>query len=217
MDKWKWTLLIFTVVLFLLPAAIEWRNSKHGDKRTKAYRRITNTLLVIWILSCLGIALAMYKDFSRKEKSPEFTPYLNGILIKEDSFVTIPETNDTKELVFSVMNTGDWPADSLNLVLFVPEEFNVISSEPWIRLGNLNKKDLSTSTNGQFFSVRVEPSDVLAPLAMEEFLPLKVQTSNLTNSVNLCTLFIYAKNADKLTVPFQIHFTNGIGNQHSGF
>jgi hypothetical protein len=206
MDKWKWTLLIFTVVLFILPAAIEWRNSKHGDKRTKAYRRITNTLLAIWILSCFGIALAMYKDFSRKKKSPEFTAYLNGNHIEKNSCVTIIETNDSKDLVFSVVNTGDWPADSLRLNVLFPKEMNITPSGTWQRVGVLNEENSGASSDGNAFTIKSDISDVLGTPDSAIFVPLTVQTTNLNNSVNLCALHIYAKNATDLPIPFRIHF-----------
>jgi hypothetical protein len=217
MDKWKWMLLICTVVLFLLPAAIEWRNSKHGDKRTKIYERITNCLLVLWIISSFGIALAMYKDFSRKGKSPEFTAYLNGILVEENSWITIPETNDVKPLEFKIVNTGDWPADNLRLIVIFPKVFNVISSGAWQQEFGSSLTNINTEGDGKCFVIKTDVSDVLAPTDFAIFPPLSVQTSNINNSVNFCSLRIFSKNATVLTVPFQIHFTNGVENQHGGF
>jgi hypothetical protein len=209
MNRWKWILLICTVVLSILPAAIEYRNSKHGDKRAKIYWRITGSLLVIWILSCLGIALAMYKDFSRKEKSPEFTAYLNGNRIEKNSCVTILETNDSKDLVFMIVNNGDWPADSLRLAAFFPKAMNVTPSGTWQRIGVLNQENSGSLPDGNAFTVKSDVSDVLGTPDSATFVPLTVQTTNLNNSVNLCGLRVYAKNATDVTIPFQIHFLYG--------
>jgi hypothetical protein len=131
MNAMKWTQLICSLILILLPAAIEYRNWKHHDKRTKLHRWTTGFLLILWIASAAGISWVMYRDISRIEKSPAFAFYLNNSRCNPGKVFTLPLTNTVQHLQLAVENVGNFPADGLIFFLEIRKEFVMPSLPGW--------------------------------------------------------------------------------------
>jgi hypothetical protein len=148
MNAIKWAQLICSLILILLPAAIEYRNWKHHDKRTKLHRWITGGLLILWISSAAGISWAMYRDISRIDKLPAFAFYLNNSRCNPGKVFTFPLTNTVQHLQLAVQNVGNFPADTLIFFLEIRKEFVMPISPGW----DESQKAPTNSGDGIVFS-----------------------------------------------------------------
>src|SRR5947209_5707369 len=115
MSPSRWVQIVCSLILVLLPAAIHYRNWKYADKRTKVHRWVTKVLLALWVLAGAGVTWATWKGFSRKERSPSFGLYLNGLRLSRDCQIALPSTNGIQQMSFTVLNDGNLPADGLSV------------------------------------------------------------------------------------------------------
>lgn len=220
MDTIKWVQIACSSFLVMLPAAIEYRNWKYHDRRTKVHRCITAVLLTLWIFSAFGVSWAMYKDISRKEKLPAFTFYLNGLLLGKDTCITLPLTNEVTQLVFSVRNTGAFSADGVHVVMNFPGQhralIRVVKSEGWNGMvSSFVSPDSVRPAEDQVFAI--DYNNTIAQGEFFECPPLFVQSSNLVESLCHTWLTATARNGETFQISPSIHFKRDITKPHIGY
>lgn len=218
MDLTKWIMLISSILGFLVPAAIEWRNLKFAevrDEHKKKHGRITVLILLVWLAAAVGLGTGMYRDFSKMEKAPSFLPYVNGLPVTEGCFVTIPNTNASKQLELWVENIGDSPSTGVQVEISLADGLKTSAQPPWRQVGVLDGFGKSLVGSGYACTANqiLNPSNRIIfnpPISVElpNALARIITLSRTTISV------VSLQSSARRTVNFWIQLTNSVGESY---
>jgi hypothetical protein len=151
------------------------------------------------------------------QRSPAFSFVVNDLPLTNGCCITIPTTNASQTLTFSVINAGTTVADGLIFDVITPKELSVISSHFWDSSMELVKYTSGKAIHGPHTAYRFETPDAI-PTNNARSLPIfTIQSSNLSPAFDGFTLHATAKNSATFITTFWIHFTNGVGEPHLGF
>lgn len=114
--------------LFNFLADKKWND----DRRTHREKQFLRLLRTCWSTIIVGVGVALLFYFSQKERAPNLFPFVNGVPIEKDCYVTIPVTNNAHTLDFWVANTGALSADGLVIDVYFPDGLKVIPSGKWV-------------------------------------------------------------------------------------
>jgi uncharacterized repeat protein (TIGR01451 family) len=186
--------------------------------RTPRNKRFLRIVRMVWGLVLLSIAVGVYHNVLRRDKAPQFAFYLNGLLLTNDACVTIPTTNDSIQLNYSVRNVGDCEASDVIFRTIIPEHLKVIPSGGWNRGEGYAVHATNEAAYAPVYGFSV-PSTYRAfpPGERESFAHLTLKCDNLRNSVNYLDLRINAKDNFACRTGYAIRVINGTGTPYIGF
>jgi hypothetical protein len=173
-------------------------------------------LRFVWAIALIGISIATYKIISQQDKAPSYTFLVNGLpLTGQSPCITVPITNDSYALRFTVVNSGNGPAERLSLHARFPKQLNVTPSGNWEPAGvaSFANNRLSYQDTKDFLS---DAGVILHTNGYVNYNAITIQESNLNNSVNSMLLVAKALNSARVETPFTIRFTNGVGPARLG-
>jgi len=119
---------------YLIAVLQEVRNRYFFDKRKNSYKRITWTILGIWIVVIPIGVWAVFLQAEKAEKRAEWHFVLNGLPIERDCTIRIPSTTAVHPVSLVVRNLGDAPAQNVNVAFGFPTVVtgNVQMASGWI-------------------------------------------------------------------------------------
>ncbi len=221
MDTSKWSLVLAYILaligylFWLLEAKWKQRNI------TRLKRRSIIICGIVWGVVMVALAIVNYRIAFRHVKTPQFTCYLNGLAITNNACITIPATNTSIRLQYSIRNIGDFEAEDVALVTLFPRALKINPSEALMRWAYCDGYE-SNATNdiadaGLHGGTSQSMQRVFPSGGIEGFAPLTLQVTNLNCIVSNLELRIQAKNDLSWRTKYNMHITNGVGKPYIGF
>jgi hypothetical protein len=201
-----------------------FRNIKKVSQKGGLYVLVLSVkLLFVLALIAMLLGVASFVYLAKRDKiggdfkAPVFRAFVNGLALTPNCYVTIPVTNNSASLDFRSDNIGNAIATGiLQTTVNFPTNISVNApSRSWVPTTSFNAGSNEKVGPGYYatYHGNVAPGDRVQTVD-----PIIVQSDNLSRTVE--TLFIRISSSSCSTpfdVPFDIHFTNGVGAPHSGF
>ncbi|HZR17578.1 MAG TPA: hypothetical protein VFE51_09650 [Verrucomicrobiae bacterium] len=211
MTTWKIIQLVCMGIVWFMSPAFQIVNKKLPDHSKSSHRSFFWILAALWLAAGPLLAIATYKDFTKKEKSPVFKTFVNGLELTNGCWITIYTVSNSAPLELWTDNVGDIQANGVQLSINFPEHVTVNPpSGDWTPTAPFDTDSQTFQKVGLGYVSTFKGILDCYGNRITWMPPLLMESETLRGSVNKMLIQTASGSAQVPSrITFHIHFVNG--------
>jgi hypothetical protein len=165
-------------------------------------------------------ASAPYPTVRQTERQPHFIFYVNKMRVGDEgtNYITFPfPTTEPAQLVISVLNDGNWPAEQVKVMVKFPPPpgFRIKSAERWVS-GQIARREGETlETQRDVVAYRVEAQEQI--INCQDAFTCPPIVLAFVGGMNQLQIAVSAKNMPYVFKVVAVHYKMGIDKPYLGY